>query len=172
MEVYNINPIFISLLNQDSQLTNEVVKKKKENFWKKAILSSTVVIFILAAAGVPVYGVLIAMEGNALPLEFTEMGVAIYTIAHHGDLYLYEFEHFGMKPSKAQLTSSILGALNGFELSVLAWAVPLIADLILASGAISVGSITDIILVSIAGVSLGPVTLAAIGALSGWILGE
>jgi hypothetical protein len=40
-----------------------------------------------------------------------------------------------------------------------------------ASGGIFIGSITDIILTTIAGFSLGPISLAAIGALAGAIVG-
>ena len=93
------------------------------------------------------------------------------TSGHMGDIVYYEMTHFGAKPSVAALISDIDGALAAFDLTALAFVVPLIADAIAASGAITIGSISDIILTTIAGISLGPISLAAIGALAGAIVG-
>jgi uncharacterized Rossmann fold enzyme len=76
---------------------------------------------------------------------------------------MHELLYFGAGPTVAELISTIDGALAYF--------VPLIADAIAASGAVSIGSIADIILTTIAGVSLGPISLTAIGALASVIVG-
>jgi len=84
---------------------------------------------------------------------------------------MHELLYFGARPTVAELISTIDGALADFDLSALAYFVPLIADAIAASGAVSIGSIADIILTTIAGVSLGPISLTAIGALASVIVG-
>ena len=113
----------------------------------------------------------VALEDNAIRYQMgTSVEASTATDGHMGDIVYYELTHFGAKPSKAPLISDIDGSLSAFDLGVLTYIVPLIADAILASGAVDVGSITDIILVTIAGVSLGLISTAAISALAGAIV--
>ena len=170
-----INPDYRNLLAIEKSHTNSMGlhENKKHNNYIKAIISVFAVAVLLSTMGVPIYNGIYAMESNALPYN---MGIVATTgnsataSGHMGDIVYYELTHFGAKPSKAALISDIDGSLSAFDLGVLTYLVPLMADAILASGAVDVGSITDIILVTIAGVSLGLISTAAISALAGAIV--
>ena len=151
--------------------TGRVYGDKHRNNWIKAIISIFAIAMLLGTMGVPIYNGVVDLEDNAIPYQLgNSLEASTATGGHMGDIVYYELTHFGAKPSKAALISDIDGSLSAFDLGVLTYVVPLIADAILASGAIDVGSITDIILVTIAGVSLGSISTAAISALVGAIV--
>ena len=118
---------------------------KHRNNWLKAIISIFAIAMLLSIMGVPIYNGVLALEENAMPYQLgNSLDATTATSGHMGDIVWYEMTHFGAKPSVAALTSDIDGTLAGFDLSALAVVVPLIADAIAASGAITIGSISDI----------------------------
>jgi len=175
MESNILNPTYKELIAIEKYRngdTGRIYSDRHTNNWIKAIISIFAIAMLLGMMGVPIYNGLVALEDNAIPYQFgNSLEVSTATVGHMGDIVWYEMTHFGARPSAAALISDIDGALAGFGLSVLAYFVPLIADAIAASGAISIGSIADIILTTIAGFSLGPISLAAIGALASVIVG-
>ncbi len=170
-----LNPTYKELIAMEKYRNNSTginYSDKHRNNWLKAIISIFAIAMLLGMMGVPIYNGVLALEENAMPYQFgNSLEATTATSGHMGDIVWYEMTHSGAKPSVAALTSDIDGALAAFDLSVLAVVVPLIADAIAASGAITIGSISDIILTTIAGISLGPISLAAIGALAGAIVG-
>ncbi len=153
MEIYNVNP---SIKNILVEYHNEKPKLKKENNWKKAI--------IVVAGSTSIMPIDL---GNIQTQTTAKQSQGVLLTANIVD---WELTHFGAKPSVAKLEAAISGFLTGFDLSIILFLVPLIADAILASGAISIGSITDTIIVIIAGVSLGPISTAAITGLAASIV--
>ena len=170
-----LNPTYKELIAMEKYRNNNTginYSDKHRNNWLKAIISIFAIAMLLSIMGVPIYDGVLALEENAMPYQLgNSLEATTATSGHMGDIVYYEMTHFGAKPSVAALISDIDGALAAFDLTALAFVVPLIADAIADSGAITIGSISDIILTTIAGISLGPISLAAIGALAGAIVG-
>jgi hypothetical protein len=174
MVLSSLNPVYKELIAMEMYRNDMgvIYKDKHKNKWKKAIMSIFAVAILLGIMGVPIYNGILVLEDNAIPYDMGNIvEVSTATSLHMGDIIYYELTHFGARPSVAALDSDIGGALGAAGLSVLAYYAPFIADAIASSGYITIGSVTDIILTIIAGVSLGPISLIAIGALAGAIVG-
>jgi hypothetical protein len=175
MESNVLNPTYKELIAMEKYRngdTGRIYSNRNRNNWIKAIISVFAIAMLLGMMGVPIYNAVVALEDNAIPYQLgNSIEASTATGAHMGDILYYELTHFGVRPSAAALVSNIDGGLAGLDLTVLAYFVPLIADAIAASGSISIGSIADIILTTIAGISLGPISLAAIGTLASIIVG-
>ena len=86
-----------------------------------------------------------------------------------GDIVDYMMWHWGAYPPIKYLISGISAAFAGAGVPVVGSIISTAADMFLASGAVTVGSITDILLVTIAAVD--PATLAVIGIVAAVIVG-
>jgi len=123
---------------------------------------------LLAAIGVPVYDGIMAMENNAIPYEFGNIGnelqISTANTGHIADLMWYELSHWGAKPSLNALADAIAGALTGEGIGFIGNYVMEIAQTILALGIYSTDVIAGIIL-TIAGSSVTWEVLAVVGAI-------
>ncbi len=135
-----------------------------------AILVMSVVGILLATTGVPIYSVMFAMEANAIPFEIGNLGhlgtQVVSPASTIGDIVGYELWHWGAYPPVNIIVSAIAGAITGLGVSFLGPWIVLLAHNIAASGAVTIGSISDIILTTIGGISVGPVGWPVIGAIA------
>jgi hypothetical protein len=111
---------------------------------------------------------------NAIPLDLGNLNIHVgsaqaASTGAMGDIVAYMLWHWGAYPTYSFLVSAIAGAFAGAGVPIAGSLISAATDAFLASGAVSVGSITDILLVTVAVVD--PVTLTIIGAVAAVIVG-
>ncbi len=139
MEVYNINPIYKNLINSRGVKTSFKEKKHKNN-WIKALISIFVLALLMMSVGVPVYDGLLAIENNAVPYEFGNMGnlnvktTSTLGTSEMGNIIWYEIE-YGHVPTANELHTLLIGILAGYGIG---GAITILIEAIIA--AFTVGS--------------------------------
>ena len=165
MESYSINPIFQSFLNSQTQETGIFERKRRENNWKKGILAIAVVGILLVTAGVPIYNVIFAAEGNAIPLEFGSIGnIQVQSasgISGMGNLIDFELTHWGATPTEQALVDFLVSLFTSYGIYVGSDVLAAIGYAILASGW------SEVAIIAILGLDLtNPVGLVILGAMA------
>ncbi len=168
MEIYDINPMYRSLLMEQSQQTS-IIKENRENNWKRAILAVSVIGILLAATGIPIYGMISALESNALPYEIGDFGQSAQTQVSPsvmGNILWYELTHFGGTPTVSDVGNMLENAFGTMGLTFL---IPYMAAFMIGiEYAFAVGlSVNSLIAglelsAAIAAVTIDPVTLTAL----------
>ena len=120
-----INPIYKNLINSGGAKTAFKNKKHKNN-WIKALICIFVLAILMMSVGVPVYDGLIAMENNAIPYEFGNIGnlnVKTSSTSGMGGIIWFETQHFGQIPTVkdfvAALTQVLIGAGLGYVVGLI-----------------------------------------------------
>jgi len=170
MESNILNPKYLELKaiemyrNNDTGMNYHI---KHINNWKKSLISIFIIAVLLTAIGIPVYGGIIAMENNAIPYEFGNLGKTIQssstnvvTGGHMADLIDYMLTHFGAAPTQKDMVDFLIGLFTSYGLYVGSQTLALIGYSILAS------SWSDIAIIGILRVDLtnplGQILLAAL----------
>ncbi len=140
MEVYNINPMYKNLINSRGVKTSFKDKKHKNN-WIKALISIFVLALLMMSVGVPVYDGLLAIENNAVPYEFGNIGnlnMKSNTIpsVNMGNMLYYQLIH-GHPPSPQALRALINGVLFKYDLGALSGLAIAIVDAIIAGSSVA-----------------------------------
>ncbi|EQB65343.1 MAG: hypothetical protein AMDU2_EPLC00011G0029 [Thermoplasmatales archaeon E-plasma] len=138
------------------------------------IVSLLTVVLLMGALGVPMYAAMELGAYNAIPLDLGNLNIHVgsaqaASTGAMGDIVAYMLWHWGAYPTYSFLVSAIAGAFAGAGVPIAGSLISAATDAFLASGAVSVGSITDILLVTVAVVD--PVTLTIIGAVAAVIVG-
>lgn len=165
MESYSINPVFQSFLHSQTQETGIFEKKRRDNNWKKGMLAIAVVGILLVTAGVPIYNVIFTAEGNAIPLEFGNIGniqsQSTSGISEMGNLIDFELTHWGATPTEQDLVDFLVGLFTSYGIYVGSDILAAIGYAILASGW------SEVAIIAILGLDLtNPVGLVILGAMA------
>ncbi len=165
---------FILLSSCERSRTEEKNQSGLNNRQTHGIVTIAAVVLLLGAMGVPMYAAMEIGAYNAIPMDFGNINVQTQSIhvtgaGTMGDIVDYMLWHWGAYQPYAFLVAAISGAFTGAGVPIAGAIVSAAADAFLASGAVSVGSITDILLITVAAVD--PVTLAIIGVVAAIIVG-
>jgi hypothetical protein len=113
MENRNLNPIYRNFLVQQT-IVVPVEKTKHNNNWKKAILAIFIIGILLATIGVPVYNVVFAIEGNAIPFESGNILLTPNSNSRAngqmGNIIAFEIWNWGATPSVKNIEEMLTAA--------------------------------------------------------------
>ncbi|MHB8361238.1 MAG: hypothetical protein ACYDAO_05355 [Thermoplasmataceae archaeon] len=160
--------------NESSRLERSSERKGiKRNGQANGIVSLLAVVLLMGAMGVPMYAAMELGAYNAIPLDFGNFNnlvgsAQVASTGAMGDIVGYMLWHWGASPSQTNLGSAIAGAFAGLGVPIAGALISAAVDDILSESAITLGSITDILLVTVAAVD--PATLAIIGAVAAVIV--
>ncbi len=150
MEVYGINPIYKSLMEEQFRQV-PTVKLKNGNIWKKSVLALGIVGLMLTVAGIPLYDGVFLAEGSVIPVN---LGALVQTplatsessqSGTFGDIVWYELTHWGANPTVSTLASIIAGGFVREGLGYITADWPAIAGAILDVGVLGDGTIAAIL---------------------------